>query len=93
MGVRGDGIPPGEGSKAALPGRYGGAPDGVWLAPGRANLMGEHTDYNEGYVFPFAVPQHVVTAAGRRADGRLRYAPGRRPARSQSRSRTWRPAR
>jgi galactokinase len=51
--------------------RYGGAPDGVWLAPGRANLMGEHTDYNEGYVLPFALPEHIVAAAARRADGRL----------------------
>ena len=51
--------------------RYGRAPDGVWLAPGRANLMGEHTDYNEGYVFPFALPQHIVAAAASRADGRL----------------------
>ena len=37
--------------------RFGGAPDGVWLAPGRANLMGEHTDYNEGFVLPFALTQ------------------------------------
>jgi galactokinase len=51
--------------------RYGRAPGGVWQAPGRANLMGEHTDYNEGYVLPFALAQHVVVAAARRADGRL----------------------
>ena len=37
--------------------RFGGEPDGVWLAPGRANLMGEHTDYNDGYVLPFALGQ------------------------------------
>jgi galactokinase len=34
---------------------FGGAPDGVWLAPGRANLMGEHTGYNDGYVLLFAL--------------------------------------
>jgi galactokinase len=51
--------------------RFGGAPAGVWLAPGRANLMGEHTDYNEGYVLPFALGQGVVAAAARRADRRL----------------------
>jgi galactokinase len=38
-------------------------PDGVWLAPGRANLMGEHTDYNDGFVLPFALGQGVTAAA------------------------------
>jgi galactokinase len=48
--------------------RFGGAPDGVWVAPGRANLMGEHTDYNEGFVLPFALRQGVTAAAARRAE-------------------------
>ncbi|HJZ27392.1 MAG TPA: galactokinase [Streptosporangiaceae bacterium] len=51
--------------------RFGGAADGVWFAPGRANLMGEHTDYNEGFVLPFALGQGIVAAAARRADRRL----------------------
>jgi galactokinase len=51
--------------------RFGGAADGVWLAPGRANLMGEHTDYNEGYVLPFALGQGIAAAAARRTDRRL----------------------
>jgi galactokinase len=51
--------------------RFGGEPEGVWLAPGRANLMGEHTDYNDGYVLPFALSQGVTAAAARRSDGRL----------------------
>ena len=46
--------------------RFGGEPDGVWLAPGRANLMGEHTDYNDGFVLPFALGQGVTAAAARR---------------------------
>jgi galactokinase len=45
--------------------RSGGPADGVWFAPGRANLMGEHTDYNEGYVLPFALGQGIVAAAAR----------------------------
>ena len=48
--------------------RFGGAPDGVWLAPGRANLMGEHTDYNDGFVLPFALGQGVTAAAAGPAD-------------------------
>jgi galactokinase len=61
--------------------RFGGAPDGVWLAPGRANLMGEHTDYNDGYVLPFALGQGVAVAAARGADGRLAVCSLQRPAR------------
>jgi len=40
----------------------------VWHAPGRANLLGEHTDYNEGWVLPFALDRGVVVAARRRGD-------------------------
>jgi galactokinase len=43
----------------------------VWSAPGRANLIGEHTDYNDGLVLPFAIEQRVFVAAGRRADRRV----------------------
>ncbi|MFF4752592.1 galactokinase [Streptomyces sp. NPDC002514] len=51
---------------------YGAEPEGVWSAPGRVNLIGEHTDYNDGFVMPFALP-HVTTAAvTRRTDGVLR---------------------
>jgi galactokinase len=43
----------------------------VWFAPGRANLMGEHTDYNEGFVLPFALARGVTAIATPRDDGLL----------------------
>lgn len=51
---------------------FGRAPEGVWAAPGRVNLIGEHTDYNDGYVMPFALPHRTRAAVARRDDGLLR---------------------
>ncbi len=51
---------------------YGLAPEGVWAAPGRVNLIGEHTDYNDGFVMPFALPHTIRAAVRRRDDGVLR---------------------
>ncbi|MFC9507925.1 galactokinase [Streptomyces sp. NPDC057002] len=51
---------------------YGAEPHGVWAAPGRVNLIGEHTDYNDGFVMPFALPHRAVAAVSRREDGVLR---------------------
>jgi galactokinase len=47
---------------------FGKAPKGVWAAPGRVNLIGEHTDYNDGYVMPFALAEQTLVAASPRPD-------------------------
>lgn len=51
---------------------FGGGPREVRVtrAPGRVNLIGEHTEYNEGYVLPVPIDRHVWVAAGRRGTGR-----------------------
>jgi galactokinase len=59
---------------AAFRARCGREPDGVWAAPGRVNVIGEHTDYNGGYVLPIALPHTTRAALGRRSDGRMSLA-------------------
>ena len=51
---------------------HGHAPDGVWAAPGRVNLIGEHVDYNAGPCLPFALPHRTYVAFALRDDGRVR---------------------
>ncbi|MFG2285970.1 galactokinase [Streptomyces sp. NPDC048595] len=55
---------------------YGADPEGVWAAPGRVNLIGEHTDYNDGFVMPLALPHTTLAAAAPRTDGVLRLHSG-----------------
>ena len=60
---------------------YGAAPAGVWSAPGRINLIGEHTDYNGGFALPLAIDRRTLVAARCRSDRTLSLAstalPGR----------------
>lgn len=61
-------------ARALFAERFGREPAGTWSAPGRANLIGEHTDYNDGFVLPFAIEHRTHVALGRRADGVIRVA-------------------
>lgn len=48
--------------------RFARAPGFALVAPGRVNLIGEHTDYNDGFVFPMAIERYVAMAASLRAE-------------------------
>jgi galactokinase len=48
---------------------YGRPPRWIVAAPGRVNVIGEHTDYNDGFVLPMAIEHYAVMAADRPADG------------------------
>jgi galactokinase len=54
---------PAERAAAEFTDAFGGAPDGIWWAPGRVNLIGEHTDYQDGFVLPLALDTGVAAAA------------------------------
>lgn len=63
----------GEAAATALFGTaFGGEPARLWRAPGRVNLIGEHTDYNEGFVLPFAIDRATTVALVPRQDRRVR---------------------
>lgn len=57
---------------AAFHERFGAAPALVVRAPGRVNLIGEHTDYNDGFVLPMAINRAVWIALRPRDDGQVR---------------------
>src|SRR5258708_20215037 len=50
---------------------FGYPPGAVAVAPGRMNIIGEHTDYNEGYVLPAAIDRYVAVALRLRRDSQL----------------------
>lgn len=57
---------------------FGTVPAGVWSAPGRANLIGEHTDYSGGLVLPFAIDARAQVALGPSDDGQFHVASAQR---------------
>ncbi|MFE5409037.1 galactokinase [Microbacterium sp. NPDC056569] len=59
-------------ARALFAARFGADPVGTWSAPGRVNLIGEHTDYNDGFVLPFAIQHRTHVALAPRADGVFR---------------------
>lgn len=55
---------------------FGAEPAGVWSAPGRVNLIGEHTDYNGGLALPFGIDRRTRVAVRLRDDDAVRVASG-----------------
>lgn len=53
---------------------YGRKPEVISEAPGRVNLIGEHIDYSEGFVLPFAIADRTYAAIAARTDGLVRIA-------------------
>lgn len=51
---------------------FGTQADNLYLAPGRVNLIGEHTDYNDGFVLAAAINFHIIVAIKRRDDNLFR---------------------
>lgn len=60
--------PPQDDAVAAFIRHFAHAPEGLWSAPGRVNLIGEHTDYNDGLVLPFAINRRTWCALSLRKD-------------------------
>ncbi len=52
---------------------YGEEPEAIVSVPGRVNLIGEHTDYNDGFVLPMAIDFNILAAVSRRKDQNLKF--------------------
>ena len=59
--------------KEAFTAVFGNEADATFFSPGRINLIGEHTDYNGGHVFPAAITLGTYGAARKRDDQTLRF--------------------
>jgi len=65
-------VPADDAAAAAFASAFGRLPSGIWSAPGRVNLIGEHTDYNGGLALPIALPQRTYAAVRLTDDTRFR---------------------
>ncbi|HWF82332.1 MAG TPA: galactokinase [Streptosporangiaceae bacterium] len=80
MDTRQPGVtPPQERAALRFSEQFGTDPGGIWRAPGRVNLIGEHTDYNDGFVLPFAIGAGVSVAAACRNDDLIAVTSGQVP--------------
>src|SRR4051794_24148956 len=66
-------------AREAFTARFGTEPAGVWAAPGRVNVIGEHTDYNGGFVLPMALPPTTRAAVAPRTDGAVAFSSVQQP--------------
>jgi galactokinase len=81
--------------KQSFIGTYGGSDEDieVFFAPGRVNLIGEHTDYNNGFVMPFSIQYGTYMLARRTADSTLKFRSANFPLTTPSRHVTMRATR
>ena len=63
-----------ESARAGFRAAYGHDAEVAWLAPGRVNLIGEHTDYNDGFVLPLAIPAGCLALVAKTGTGVVRIA-------------------
>ncbi|UNX54207.1 galactokinase [Georgenia sp. TF02-10] len=66
-------------ARAVFAAAFDGEPAGVWTAPGRVNLIGEHTDYNDGLCLPIALEHRTFVALRPRADRTARLVSAQEP--------------
>ena len=68
--------PPVDRATAAYRAAFGGQPARIAYAPGRVNLIGEHTDYNDGFVLPCAISKQTMVAVRPRDDAMVNIVAG-----------------